>query len=232
MPTFEEIYAHHAEAYDALVRREDYEGRLLPALARLAPLDGATVVEWGAGTGRLTRLLGPAVSSIRAFDASEHMLSVARRHLVAAGLRNWELAVADNKRIPVDDASADIAIAGWTFGHALDWYSASWRNEIGAAIDEMARVLRPGGTAIILETMTTGSVTPAPPTPGLAAYYEWLEADRGFRATTIRTDYRFEDLDEAVRLTGFFFGDDFAARVRRGASAIVPENTGIWWRVQ
>lgn len=231
MPTFEEIYAHYAEDYDTLVLREDHEGNLLPTLASLASLHGAAVVEFGAGTGRLTRLLVPVVSSIRAFDASASMLAVARRHLSAAGLRNWELAVADNKRVPVDDASADIAIAGWTFGHAVDWLAASWRDEIGAAIDEMARVLRPSGTAIVLETMTTGSATPAPPTPGLAAYYEWLEAGRGFQATTIRTDYRFADLDEAVRLTGFFFGNEFATRTRRGASPIVPENTGIWWRV-
>lgn len=230
MPTFEEIYAHHAEAYDALVRCEDHEGHLLPALAAVAPLKGAAVVEFGAGTGRLTRLLAPEVSSIRAFDASAPMLSVAERHLAASELRNWELGVADNKRIPVNDGSADIAIAGWTFGHALDWFSASWRDEIGAAIDEMARVLRPDGTAIILETMTTGSATPAPPTPGLAAYYEWLETERGFQATIVRTDYRFADLDEAVRLTRFFFGDEFAARVRRAGSVVVPENTGIWWR--
>jgi len=32
------------------------------------------VVEFGAGTGRITRLLAPEVQSIRAFDASEHML--------------------------------------------------------------------------------------------------------------------------------------------------------------
>ena len=230
MPTFEEIYAQHADAYDALIEREDYQGHLLPALAAITPLDGARVVEFGAGSGRLTRLLAPLVQRIRAFDASAHMLSVAEAHLTAMGVSNWELGVADNKRLSVEDDEADIAIAGWSFGHAVGWFPDSWRDEIGAAVDEMARVLRPGGTAIILETMTTGSETPAPPTEGLATYYHWLETERGFSSTSIRTDYQFESLDEADRLTRFFFGDDLADRVRRANWVILPENTGIWWR--
>lgn len=230
MPNFEEIYAYHADAYDALIEREDYQGHLLPALAQIAPLEGARVVEFGAGTGRLTRLLAPLVQRIRAYDASPHMLGAAELHLTAMGVTNWELGVADNKHLPVEDRGADIAFAGWTFGHAVDWFPDSWRGEIGAAVDEMMRVLRPGGTAIILETMTTGSETPAPPTEGLATYYRWLETERGFSGTTIRTDYQFESLDEADRLTRFFFGDGLADRVCRENWVIVPESTDIWWR--
>lgn len=230
MPTFEEIYAKHADDYDALIEREDYQGHLLPALAQIATLQDTDVVEFGAGTGRLTRLLAPQVRSIHAFDASVHMLTVAERHLSAAGGTNWTLDTADNKRLPVEDDSADIAIAGWSFGHAVGWFPDNWREEIRAAVDEMARVLRLGGTAIILETMTTGSEIPAPPTEGLAQYYGWLERERGFSSTTIRTDYQFASLDEADRLTRFFFGDDLADRVRRENWIVLPENTGIWWR--
>ncbi len=188
------------------------------------------MVEFGAGTGRLTRLLAPLVQRIRAYDASAHMLSVAELHLKAMGVPNWEVGVADNKRLPVEDAGADVAIAGWSFGHAVGWFPVTWHDEIGAAVDEMARVLRPGGTAIILETMTTGSETAAPPTEGLAIYYRWLETERGFSSTGIRTDYQFESLAEADRLTRFFFGDELADRVRRENWIILPENTGIWWR--
>lgn len=230
MPSFEEIYASHADAYDALIEREDYQENLLPALAAIAPLDGARVVEFGAGSGRLTRLLAPLARQIQAYDASAHMLSVAEAHLKRMGVTNWALGVADNKRLPVDDNGADVAIAGWSFGHSVGWFPERWREEIGAAVDEMARVLRPGGTAIILETMTTGSETPAPPTEGLAAYYAWLENERGFQSRTIRTDYQFESLDEADRLTRFFFGDELAERVRRENWVILPENTGLWWR--
>ena len=230
MPSFEEIYARHADRYDALVEHEDHQGHLLPALGEIAPLAGAQVVEFGAGSGRLTRLLAPIAAHVRAYDASAHMLGVAEAHLRATGLSNWDLGVADNKRLPVADAAADIAIAGWSFGHAVDWFPATWPTEIGAAVDEMERVLRRGGTAIILETMTTGSETPVPPTAGLAAYYGWLETERGFQTRTIRTDFCFESLDEAERLTRLFFGDELADKVRRERWLVLPENTGIWWR--
>jgi ubiquinone/menaquinone biosynthesis C-methylase UbiE len=230
LSTFDEIYASRGEDYDALVDAEDHEGNILPALAAIAPLRGARVVEFGAGTGRLTRLLGPIVEEIRAFDASAHMLSVAERRLRQMGLTNWTVGVADNRRLPVEWNSADIAIAGWTFGHAVDWFPEGWRDEIQEAIDEMSRVLVPGGVAIVLETMTTGSMVPAPPTDGLASYYRWLETEHGFRGTTIRTDYRFSSADEAERLIGFFFGDQLAEQLRRGNGVVLPENTGIWSR--
>jgi ubiquinone/menaquinone biosynthesis C-methylase UbiE len=230
MPTFEEIYAQHADQYDALVSREDYEGHLLPTLNSIHSLKGADVIEFGAGTGRLTCLLAPVVRHVEAYDASAHMLTVAEAQLRALGVSNWRLAVADNRVLPAETASADVAIEGWSFGHFPAWYPETWRDEIRKALAEMQRVLRPGGTAILIETMTTGSESPRPPTPALAEYYARLEGEQGFSAVAIRTDYRFASLDEAETLTRFFFGDALADRVRRENLVILPECTGIWWR--
>ena len=72
----------HRDAYDALIEREDYQGYVRPMLAQVPPLESARVVEFGAGSGRLTRLLAPLVQRIRAYDASTHMLSVAELHLL------------------------------------------------------------------------------------------------------------------------------------------------------
>jgi ubiquinone/menaquinone biosynthesis C-methylase UbiE len=230
MPTFEEIYAVHADDYDRLVAREDYQNNILAALREICPLEGAEVVEFGAGTGRLTRLLAPLAKRIRAFDASAHMLGVAEETLRQMGGSNWSLGVAENKNIPVESGAADLSIEGWSFGHATGWYPDTWHEEIGAALGEMRRVLRPGGTAVLLETMTTGSETPRPPSDGLAAFYSWLEKEQGFASKTIRTDYKFESLEEADRLTRFFFGDELADRVLCENKVILPECTGIWWR--
>ncbi len=227
---FHNIYANKADQYDAMVSREDYQGNLLPALEKIRPLAGLDVVEMGAGTGRLTRLLVPHVRSIRAYDASAHMLDAARPTLEATGFENWTIAVGENHALPADDSSANLAIAGWSFGHCCGWYPDSWREEIGKALSEMQRVLKPGGTAIILETMGTGSTEPVPPTDALAAYYHWLENEHGFSATTLRTDYQFESVEEAVELTRFFFGDGLADRVQRENLTILPECTGIWWK--
>lgn len=227
---FQVIYASKAAQYDAMVSREDYEGNILPALENIRPLAGLDVVEMGAGTGRLTRLLSPKVKSIRAFDASQHMLDTAHSTLEAIGTQNWTLLRADNRSLPADDNSADLAVAGWNFGHSTGWYVDYWMDVIGQFINEMQRVLRPRGTAIILETLGTGSEKPEAPSRKLKDYYEWLEQEKGFEYTWIRTDYRFNSVEEADHLTRFFFGDDLANRIVREKMLIVPECTGIWWK--
>lgn len=223
---FQQIYASKAAEYDRMVEAEDYQGNLLPTLSEICPLDDLDVVEFGAGTGRLTRLLAPVVRQVCAFDISPHMLSIGRDTLPEA--KNWHVVAGDNRQMPVRGAVADLVIAGWSFGHLTDWAGERWREEIGAALDEMRRILRPGGTAIILETLGTGSETPQPPNVALAAYYDWLVA-QGWSQRWIRTDYQFESVDEADELTRFFFGDGLADRIRRENLLILPECTGIWW---
>ena len=87
MPS-QETYSRHADEYEQLVSHEDYRGNILPALNRTRPLAGLDVVESGAGTGRLTRLIAPVVKSVRAFDASLNMLQVAQAVLVHNGHSN------------------------------------------------------------------------------------------------------------------------------------------------
>lgn len=222
------VYRAHADRYDALVAAEDCDGALGSALAELvAP--GAAVLEVGAGTGRLTRLLLERGASVRAFDREPRMLRVAREKL--AGLDGVELAVADAAALPVEDGWADAAVAGWVFGHFRSWMPTTWREEVGRALDEMRRALAPGGVVILFETLGTGVDRAHPPSSGLFQYYDWLERQRGFRRRVLQTDYRFDGVDDAAAQIGFFFGDELAARVRAEGWTRVPEYTGLWtWR--
>ncbi|MGQ9908045.1 MAG: class I SAM-dependent methyltransferase [Candidatus Flexifilum sp.] len=234
MPTFEEIYAAHADRYEALVAREDHEGNLLAALRQIVPAlndpaPALTIVEFGAGTGRLTRLLAPFARALHAFDASAHMLEAARAHFARPDRAQVHLGLADNAAIPLPDACADLVIEGWSFGHQTAW-AADWRVSVAAALREMDRLLRPGGMAVLIETMTTGARIPHPPNAALAALYDWWEREHGFRRIDVRTDYRFASLDEAEALVRFFFGPALGDQVRAAGSVIVPECTGIWWR--
>jgi hypothetical protein len=105
--------------------------------------------------------------------------------------------------------------------------ASDWQAHVARALGEMRRALRPRAALVVIETLGTGSETPAPPNPALAEYYAWLEA-RGFTRSAIRTDYQFASVDEAASVCGFFFGDAFAQRVRTNGWARVPECTGIW----
>jgi ubiquinone/menaquinone biosynthesis C-methylase UbiE len=223
LPDLDAIYRTRADDYDRLVAREDHAGNILRAIGEVAPLAGADVVEFGAGTGRLTALLAPRARSILACDASDHMLERARANLERLGLDNWRLEAADHRSVPAPAGGADLAVAGWTI-HAV----ADEPSELRAALDEMGRVLRPGGTVVILETLGTGHTEPHPP-PELIPYYDHL-AKLGFQSRAFRTDYVFTSLAEAEELTRFFFGDALADAVAHEQTTIVAECTGLWWR--
>ncbi|MCP4541659.1 MAG: methyltransferase domain-containing protein [Chloroflexi bacterium] len=229
MSDHREIYRKQANEYEFLVSREDHEKNLPRALDQIRSFDGLDVVELGAGTGRLTCMMAPLVKMIIVSDISRHMLDVAVAKLGKIGLQNWAATVTDNRALPVADQVADISIVGWSLGYFTTWYAESWRKEIGQALAEMKRVLRPGGTVVILETLGTGSEKPCPPNDALAAYYAWLENEHGFSSTWIRTDYQFESLAEAQESMRFFFGDEFSDRIGRENWVILPECTGIWW---
>lgn len=229
---FKRIYENHAEEYDRLVAHEDHEGNILRALRQICALrglEGAQVVEIGAGTGRLTTLLAPNVRGIVAFDASKSMLEVAERNLRASAPRdNWRLGVADNRALPIPDASADLVLAGWTLGHLTEFHSQAWVEELDRAMRELKRVTRPGGSVVVIETLGTCVEQPRPPTAALADYYSLLENRHDFNRQVVRTDYRFGSVDDAERSMRFFFGPELADRVRAGGSPIVPEYTGVW----
>ena len=228
MPDLKAIYAHQAEQYEQLVAREDYQGNILKTLQNICPLDGLEVVELGAGTGRLSCLMAPHVKSLRLFDQSQAMLDVAAARLKGGGWQHWQTQAADHLHIPVPDASADLSISGWSLCYAALDHPENWRAALDQALHEMGRVLRPGGSIVILETKGTGYETPHPPAT-LQHYLDGLD-DSGFEFTWIRTDYRFASLDEAVELIGFFFGSELAQQTRQNAWQVLPECTGVWWK--
>lgn len=227
---FINIYQNRAVQYDRMVAREDMHGNLFAALHEIHSPDGQIIVEVGAGTGRVTRMLSVMARRIYAFDIALPMLATAHETLQLTGMTNWNLAAADNRAVPMPDNSADIAIEGWSFGHSVGWYPETWQLEVGRMLSEMQRIVKPGGTLILLETLGTGSKQPQPPTPSLAELYRWWQEQYGFQHRWIRTDYQFASVKEADELTRFFFGDALADKIRAENMTILPECTGIWWR--
>jgi len=96
---------------------------------------GRTVLDLGAGTGKLTRALVPTGARVIAVEPGEAMLGELRRVLP-----DVEALVGAAEAIPLGDDSVDAV----TVGQAFHWF----RHD--EAVPELHRVLRPGGAVALI----------------------------------------------------------------------------------
>ena len=228
--TWDRLYSDHVDAYETLVSHEDYQGNLPRAIQSIQPISGRLAAEFGCGTGRVSELLAKSVRGLLAFDFTEPMLRVAQAKQRQDGWKNVSLGLADSRQMPTCSGWADFAIEGWAFLQIAVWHPQDWQNQLGRALDEMHRVVRPGGRTILIETLGTGESTPK-----VAAFfrqvYDYLETERGFSPINIRTDYHFETLEQIHQVVVPLFGQEMLERlVKTQAGWGLPECTGLWWR--
>jgi ubiquinone/menaquinone biosynthesis C-methylase UbiE len=128
---------------------EDYErGRPgYPSEAvRVAGLpSSATVLDLGAGTGKLTRLLGSAFVRVIAVEPDDEM-----RRLLVAHSPEAEVLAGSAEQIPVADASVDAVFAAECF----HWFDTEH------ALAEVSRVLRPRGALVLMWNVPSGPTEP------------------------------------------------------------------------
>lgn len=129
---------HHAaadgyqQAADTYVRgRPDYPSALDPWLRETLGLEpGRVVVDLGAGTGKFTgRLLATGAQVIAVEPVAE------MRARLAAALPLAQALDGSAEAIPLRDASVDVLVCA----QAFHWFASN------AALDEIHRVLKPGG---------------------------------------------------------------------------------------
>jgi phosphatidylethanolamine/phosphatidyl-N-methylethanolamine N-methyltransferase len=135
----EQAYDRWAPIYDLVFGGVFSKGRRA-AIAATNKI-GGRVLEVGVGTGISLPLYAPHVR-IFGTDISEAMLKKAKRRVAELALGNVEgLAVMDAEKLEFPDNSFDVVMAQYVV-------TAVPNPEI--ALDEFARVLRPGGELIIL----------------------------------------------------------------------------------
>jgi len=224
------IYKDYVSDYDLLRERMDYENNLLKQFTSVADFNGADVVEFAAGTGKITQQILPFVKSVKAYDLSEQMLNFAKEKLTKTEYSNWGLEVADNTTIPLPNNCADIIIEGWSLGYMVAAARKEWKTVIDKVLHEMMRLLKDKGTIIIAGTLGTGAHNPKPPNKELENLYHYLEKEKGFSVTPwFKTDYKFQSVEEAEKLVRFFWSDGFGDYIKEKKLTILPECTAIWY---
>lgn len=184
--TTEEFYAAGSSDWEDFVRHWTH----------YAPeLDGHCV-EIGCGVGRITRLLEDHFERVTALDVSDDMIERARR-VTGDGVSFRRV---DGAQIPLEGGAADAVFSVHVMQH-LEGPAV-----LRAYIAEMARVLRPGGTAMI-HIPVRGAADPRP-WRRLQAELVLRSSRRSLRAghghTTMRTNaYWLNDVWRAFGDAGF-----------------------------
>jgi ubiquinone/menaquinone biosynthesis C-methylase UbiE/DNA-binding transcriptional ArsR family regulator len=124
------------------IRSELYGSRFdLHALLPLLPRD-AVIADLGCGAGEVAALMARHVKAVIGVDNSAEMLKAARKR--ANGLTNLDLRRGDLTALPLADGEASAA---------LMILALTYVPEPETAIAEMARVVRPGGRAIVVDLL-------------------------------------------------------------------------------
>jgi SAM-dependent methyltransferase len=135
------FFAGAAGKWDRL--RTELYGSAFGEAALLALLPPEWVVaDLGCGTGHTAASLAPHVRRVIGVDQSSAMLKSAQRR--TAGLENVELRRGGLEALPIADGECD---------GALLILALTYVEEPAVALKEMARILRPGGRAVVVDLL-------------------------------------------------------------------------------
>jgi SAM-dependent methyltransferase len=152
------VSAEQARSFDrAAAEYERGRPSWPPEVLDLFPVaDDATVLDVGAGTGKLTRVLATRYAHVIALEPLAEMRAILEQRVPRA-----EALPGVAEAIALDDASVDAVFTG----QAFHWFA----NDV--AVAEIARVLRPGG---VLARLWNEAVEPSPLPPEYRARLDEL----------------------------------------------------------
>lgn len=104
------------------------------------------LIDIACGPGVVTAALAPGAAAVVALDATAQMLEKAKARCAAAGARNVEFKRGNAENLPFADAQFDGAVTRAAVHHFADPQRA---------FNETFRVLRRGGTAVILDVVSS-----------------------------------------------------------------------------
>lgn len=139
-----EFDAAAAQAVEALYLTPDVVAQRARVIDLLAPAAGERILDVGLGPGLLAqdlaRLAGPA-GQVAGLDSAPAMVAMSAARL--GDLSQAEVVEGDAQNLPFPDGRFDAAVSVQVYEYVPD---------MPRALDELHRVLRPGGRVLILDT--------------------------------------------------------------------------------
>ena len=144
---------------------------------------GAVALDVGCGGGHLTYRLAPLVSEVVACDLTESMLAAVVEQASLRGLTNIDTRRAAAESLPFQTATFDVVATRFSAHH---WHA------FAEGIAEMARVLKPGGLALMSDVVS----------PGVSLLDTWLQTLELLRDPSHVRDASTAEWDAALAAAG------------------------------
>ncbi|MBS7558914.1 class I SAM-dependent methyltransferase [Pseudomonas sp. RC4D1] len=140
-------FGEQASAYlSSAVHAQGAEFALLQA--EVASQGAARVLDLGCGAGHVSFHVAPLVKEVVAYDLSQQMLDVVSGAAQERNLHNVCTVKGAAERLPFADSEFDFVFSR---------YSAHHWSDLGLALREVRRVLKPGGVAAFIDVLSPGS---------------------------------------------------------------------------
>jgi ubiquinone/menaquinone biosynthesis C-methylase UbiE len=138
-------FSRQAETFDTWAEKTDDKvaARFLTALGQAVQ---GNLLDVACGPGVVTAAIAPDATSVVAFDATERMLEKAKARCAKARLLNVDFKRGDAENLPFDDSQFDGVVTRLAVHHFADPQRA---------LNEMFRVLRRGGTAVVVDVVSS-----------------------------------------------------------------------------
>ena len=216
---------HHPATYEIENRAVDPDGALEAAMAAVADWAGSDVLDVGCGTGFHLPRWAERARSVVGVEPHPDLAALARRR--TRRLETVEVRLGSATQLPLPDRS-------------IDWVQARWAYFFGPGcepgLEELARVVRPGGHAFVIDndplrssTFSTWFRRGYPDYEPQAVRSFW--DSHGWDRVAVDMRWRFEareDLEAVVRIE--FPGDVADELLASHEGLEVDYAAAIWWR--
>jgi SAM-dependent methyltransferase len=193
----------------------DPDGLVLAAMRELAPWTGLTLVDLGCGSGFWLRRYAAEAGQVIGVEPDPDLLPLA-----AARDRRVQVLPGSAEQLPLPAASVDVVHARFAY---------FWPPNCAAGLDEVLRVLRPGGALVVVDNdHRNGEFAELLSTAGAGAQGRpevtdvWW-AERGASRTEVMSRWEFSsrgDFEAVLRL-------EFAVRVADSWLSAHPDALGL-----